>query len=67
MLASRTSGLGPKRRSIQSMVGSTGRVYIHETRPRAKKFFDRSASRGFTPSGAAASLVSWVIGTSKTR
>ena len=30
-----------------------GRVYIHETRPRAKKFFDRSASRGFTPERAA--------------
>ena len=38
-------------------------MYIHDTSPRAKKFFDRSASRGFTPSGAATSLVSDVIGT----
>ena len=35
--------------------------------PRAKKFFERSASRGLTPSGAVASLVSEVIGTSTTR
>ena len=42
---------------------SVGRVYIHDTRPRAKKFFERSASRGLTPSGAQTSLVSDVIGT----
>ena len=56
-----------KRFSIHSSVGSVGRVYIHDTSPRAKKFFDRSASRGFTPSGAATSLVSDVIGTRITR
>ena len=44
-------------------VGSTGRVYIHEMRPRAKKFFDRSASRGLTPSSLHASSVRLVIGT----
>ena len=53
--------------SIQSSVGSVGREYMKLTSPRAKKFFDRSASRGFTPSGAAAALVSSVIGTSITR
>jgi hypothetical protein len=39
-------------------------VYIHEMRPRAKKFFDRSASRGLMPSGSHACLVMLVIGTS---
>ncbi len=52
--------------SIHWSVGSTGRVYIHDTRPSAKKFFERSASRGFTPRGAVASFVSEVIGTSYT-
>ncbi len=52
--------------SIHLSVVSTGRVYIHDTRPSAKKFFERSASRGFTPSGAVASLVSEVMGTSYT-
>ena len=50
--------------SIHSSVGSIGRVYIHEISPRAKKFFERSASRGFTPSSLVASSVSDVIGTS---
>jgi len=45
-------------------VGSLGRVYIQLISPSAKKFFERSASRGFTPSGATASLVSEVIGIS---
>jgi hypothetical protein len=62
-LAAATSSLLANRFSIHSIVGSVGRVYIHETSPRAKKFFERSASRGFTPSGAATSLVSDVIGT----
>ena len=53
--------------SIHSIVGSTGRVYIHEMRPRAKKFFERSASRGFTPSSLHASSVIVVIGTWITR
>ena len=53
--------------SIHVSVGSVGREYMKLTRPSAKKFFDRSASRGFTPSGAAASLVSEVIGTLITR
>ena len=47
-------------------MGSTGRVYIHDTSPSAKKFFDRSASRGLTPNGVTAPLVSAVIGTSYT-
>jgi hypothetical protein len=64
VLASATSGLATNRRWIHSSVGSTGRVYIHEIRPRAKKFLDRSASRGLTPSGVTAPLVSEVIGTS---
>ena len=49
--------------SIQSSVGSTGLEYIHESRPRAKKFLDRSASRGFTPRSLQASLVMLVIAT----
>jgi hypothetical protein len=65
-LASRTMGLALKRCSIQAIVSATGRVYIQDTSPRAKKFFDRSASRGFTPSGSTAPRVRLVIGTSKT-
>ena len=53
--------------SIHSIVGSTGRVYIHEMRPSAKKFLERSASRGFTPSSFVASSVIDVIGTWITR
>ncbi len=64
--AAATCGVLAKRSSIQVSVGSSGRVYIQLTRPSAKKFFDRSASRGLTPSGATASLVSEVIGTSYT-
>ena len=40
---------------------------IHDTRPRAKKFLDRSASRGLAPVGSHALSVSEVIGTSNTR
>src|SRR3546814_6886743 len=47
--ASRTRGLAENFSSIQRSVVSVGRVYIHETSPRAKKFFERSASLGFTP------------------
>src|SRR5262245_20147448 len=64
VLASATSGRATKRRVIHSSVGSTGRVYIHEMRPRAKKFLDRSASRGLTPSGVTAPFVREVMGTS---
>jgi hypothetical protein len=39
-------------------------VYIHEITPSAKKFFERSASRGLAPVGFAASRVRLVIGTS---
>ena len=63
-LAAATCGFFENFSSIQVRVGSVGRVYIQLTRPRAKKFLDRSASRGFTPSGATASFVSDVIGTS---
>src|SRR5262245_47277332 len=66
MLASRTCGRDENFDSIQSSVGSTGRVYIHEISPRAKKFFDRSASRGFTPRSLHASSVRAVIGTCTT-
>ena len=48
---------------MNSSVGSTGRVYIHEIKPSAKKFLERSASRGFTPCSATASRVIWLIGT----
>ena len=64
MLASRTWGLLLNFASIQRSVSSTGRVYIHDTRPSAKKFFERSASRGFTPSGSTARRVRLDIGTS---
>src|SRR3954469_5800136 len=64
VLASATCGVFPKRDVIHSNVGSTGRVYIHDTSPRAKKFFERSASRGLIPSGVTAPLVSDVIGIS---
>jgi hypothetical protein len=64
VLASATCGFLPNRSVIQRNVGSTGRVYIHDTRPSAKKFFERSASRGFTPSGVTASFVIDVIGIS---
>ncbi len=63
-LAAATCGLDPNFSSIHVRVGSDGRVYIQLMRPSAKKFLDRSASRGFTPSGATASLVSEVMGTS---
>ena len=53
--------------SIHSKVGSTGRLYIHETSPKAKKFFERSASLGFTPRSLQASFVKLVIGTLITR
>jgi hypothetical protein len=65
-LASRTAGRDPNLALIQSIVGCSGRVYIHEMSPRAKKFFDRSASRGFTPNGSQACRVIEVIGTSYT-
>ncbi len=64
MLASATSGLLPKRCVIHSMVGSTGRVYIQLIRPRAKKFLERSASRGLTPASLQTSWVMEVMGTS---
>ena len=63
-LASRMTSLLAKRWLIQSHTGSTGREYIHDTTPRAKKFLDRSASRGLAPVSLAASSVIEVIGTS---
>src|SRR5215210_396711 len=44
-------------------MGSIGRVYIQESSPSAKKFFDRSASLGFTPRSLVDSSVIDVIGT----
>ena len=55
-----------KRFATHSIVGSGGRLYIQLTSPRAKKFFERSASRAFVPLGLTASKVSDVIGTSYT-
>ncbi len=53
--------------SIQRTVTSTGRLYIHETRPSAKKFFDRAASREVMPSmPSVARTVIEVIGTRNT-
>ena len=63
VLAAATWGLPANFSVIQSRVGSIGRVYIHEITPRAKKFLDRSASRGFTSRSAQACLVRLVIGT----
>ena len=64
MLASATRGLPPNRSAIHSTVGSIGRVYIQLMRPRAKKFLERSASRGLTPASLQTSWVMEVIGTS---
>ena len=55
-----------KRLSIHASVASVGRENIHETRPRAKKFLLRSASRGLAPVSLQASRVSEVMGTSYT-
>src|ERR1700738_1761625 len=63
-LASATSGVLPNRFWFQPSVSSVGRVYIQDTRPRAKKFLDRSASRGLAPVGLTASRVRLVMGTS---
>src|ERR1044072_4473885 len=63
-LASRTIGLLADRAQLHSETGSTGREYIHDSTPRAKKFLDRSASRGLAPLSLAASSVMEVIGTS---
>src|SRR5262245_13749325 len=43
-----------------------GRLYIHDSRPRAKKFLDRSASLDLAPVSWVAARVSDVIGTSYT-
>jgi len=64
VFASSTSARLAKRALIQSINGSVGRLYIQEMSPSAKKFFERSASRGLTPSGLVASIVIEVIGTS---
>ncbi len=64
MLASTTCGLAPKRSVIHLTVGSRGRVYNQLTSPSAKKFLERSASRGLTPASLQTSCVMEVIGTS---
>ena len=63
MFASLTWGFDAKRCSIHSMIGATGREYIQQSRPSAKKFFDRSASRALVPSSLVALTVIEVIGT----
>src|SRR5687768_6659938 len=65
-LASRTTSLEANRVLIQSRIGSIGRANIHDSTPRAKKFLERSASRGLAPVSLAASSVIEVIGTSYT-
>ena len=57
------SRLSAKRFSIHSIIGSSGACTSSTRSPRAKKFFERSASRGFTPSSLVASTVIDVIGT----
>ena len=53
--------------SIQRMVASVGRLYIHETSPSAKRFLERAASRALIPSmPSVARTVIEVIGTRKT-
>ena len=63
MFATRTISLSAKRLSIHSRIGLVGRVYIQHSSPSAKKFFERSASRGLTPSSLVAETVIDVIGT----
>ena len=65
-LASMIRGLPAYFSSIQPMVASMGRVYSQLMSPRAKKFFERSASRGLTPASRQTSVVIDVIGTSYT-
>ena len=49
--------------SIHRVVTSVGRPYIHDTSPRAKKFFDRSASFLVMGRPSVARIVIVVIGT----
>jgi hypothetical protein len=58
----------PNFSSIHSEVTSVGRLYIQETRPRAKKFLERAASRALMPSiPSVARTVIEVIGTRNRR
>jgi hypothetical protein len=67
MFASRICGLEANFSSSHSSVLSTGRPYIHETTPRAKRFFARAACVVVTPSiPFVAATVSEVMGTRKT-
>ena len=63
--ASAISGrLAPNFASRKSIVGSIGRPYSHDISPSANMFFERSASRGVTPSTSfSAPTVSDVSGT----
>ena len=50
-----------------AIVTSVGRLYIHETRPSAKRFLERAASRAVIPSmPSVARTVIEVIGTRNT-
>ena len=52
---------------MKSRVVSVGRPYSHDMRPSAKKFFERSASRGVMPSTSfSASTVIVLSGTACT-
>ena len=48
-LACAISGRLPNLRSMNASVPSVGRLYIQLISPSAKKFFERSASRGVIP------------------
>ncbi len=61
------AGLAANLASSQEIVASIGRPYIHEIRPRAKRFLVRCASAGFSPSmSSVARVVNVVIGTCRT-
>jgi hypothetical protein len=66
-LASRIARSEANFSSIQRAVTSVGRLYIHETSPRAKRFLERAAPRAVIPSMPSVALtVIEVIGMRKT-
>ena len=65
-LASLISGFLANFCSIHRMVTSVGRPYIHDTRPSANMFFERSASFFVTSNPSVARTVIDVMGTRNT-
>ena len=57
MLAPRMSATFANFRSRNATVGSVGRPYIHDSRPRANMFFARAASLRERPNSLTASTV----------